>query len=221
MSYDYSPTSKLKSESKAVDEIQILIVDDQSFARKFLEIVFEGDDKFRLKVIGTATNGYDALEQVELLKPDVAVIDLEMPGINGIEVIETINRNHPDCKVLVFSSHDNEEYISNAIQAGAKGYLLKTTPGEELRNAISSVNKGYYQVGPGLLEKAILNSTQIVPAKGIDDEIQDSVPLSTNSELESQVELDSLARIENNSVMEAKMVWLNSRNTQHLTPGME
>ena len=195
MSYDHSPTSKTESKLTPVDEIRILIVDDQSFARKFLEIVFEGDCKDRLQVIGMASNGHDALRQVELLKPNVAVIDLEMPGIDGLSVIKTITRDYPDCKILVFSSHDREEYISEAMQAGAKGYLLKTTPGEELRNAIALVNKGYYQVSPGLLEKAI-SSSQIVRTSDRQADIQDVVSSRSHLDLEPETELNSFAQIE-------------------------
>jgi hemolysin D len=147
---------------EAEGQIRILVVDDQHFARKFLEqTIDEETQSSHLKVIGTASNGQQALQQVEFLQPDVVVIDLEMPDMDGISATKIITEKFPDSKVLVLSSYDNASYLHQAFQAGAKGYLLKSTPGEDLRNAILFVNKGYSQIGPGLLEKAFSNTVEI------------------------------------------------------------
>lgn len=137
------------------NDIRVLIVDDQHFAREFLaKILDEHTESSHLKVIGTANDGQQALQQVKFLQPDVVLIDLEMPEMDGVSATRIITQKFPDCKVLVLSSYDSSSYLQNALQAGASGYLLKNTPGEEIKNAISSVNRGYYQVGPGLLTKA-------------------------------------------------------------------
>ncbi len=156
-----SSISNLESKSDFIDNIRILIVDDRHFARTFLEKMLIGDTESNLKVIGTASDGQQALQQVEFLQPDVVIIDLEMPEMDGITATKIITQKFPNCKVLVFSSYDDINYLNNAFQAGAKGYLLKNTPREELRKAILSVNKGYYQVGPGLLEKAFKDRGEI------------------------------------------------------------
>ena len=159
MNEDNFSLSKIESIPVVADAIRVLVVDDQHFARKFLSKVLSTDtESFPLKVIGTANDGQQAIQQVELLQPDVVLIDLEMPEMDGVSATRIITQKFPACKVLVLSSHDSSSYLHDALQAGAKGYLLKNTPGEELRNAISSVNKGYYQVGPGLLPKAFDNS---------------------------------------------------------------
>ena len=154
--------SKTKPQGELINNIKVLVVDDQHFARQFLSKVLDTDtEASHLKVIGTADNGQQALQKVEFLHPDVVLIDLEMPEMDGISATRIIAQKYPDCKVLVLSSYDRGDYLHNALQAGAKGYLLKNTPGNEIKNAISSVSKGYYQVGPGLLAKAFDNTEAI------------------------------------------------------------
>ncbi|MGL5805267.1 MAG: response regulator [Xenococcaceae cyanobacterium] len=104
-------------------------------------------------MVGTATNGQLALEQIELLKPDVAIVDIEMPEVDGLTATQAISQRFGETKVLILSVHDNERYLNNALQVGAKGYLLKTTPPKDLVNAIRAVNQGYFQLSPGLIEK--------------------------------------------------------------------
>ena len=203
MSYDYTPTFNVESELGAIDEIRILIADDQSFVRQFLELVFEADTEYKLKVVGTANNGQQALEQIELLEPHVVVMDVEMPEMSGISAIQTIAREYPNCKVLIFSSHDDDYYLNEALKAGAYGYLLKSTPGEELRNAVANIYKGYYQVGPGLLKKALTHNNTSVGA------IEKSV-VSDETDLDLEVNLPT--ELNDNSVEEQR--W--SGSTQEL-----
>ena len=162
--------SKIESTSDLVENIRVLVVDDQHFARQFLEKVLDSNTEMsHLQVAGTANNGLQALQKVDFLHPDVVLIDLEMPEMDGISATKIISQKYPECKVLVLSSYDSSNHLQNALQAGARGYLLKNTPGEEIKNAISLVNKGYYQVGPGLLAKAFddaqaVNSSEIAAA---------------------------------------------------------
>lgn len=173
-------SSEIKSVPELIDDlddVKVLVVDDQHFARQFLAKVLDTDPKSsHLKVVGTADNGQQALQKVEFLHPDVVLIDLEMPEMDGISATRIIAQKYPDCKVLVLSSYDRGDYLHNALHAGAKGYLLKNTPGEEIRNAIFSVNKGYYQVGPGLLAKAFDNSAEITTTETATEPRLDSQP---------------------------------------------
>jgi hemolysin D len=132
-------------------KIRILIVDDQNFVRKMLQYSLEA--QLDLEVVGTAHSGQDALAQIEQLRPNIALVDIEMPGMNGLVITRTISEQFAQTKVLVLSSHDDDSYIRDALQAGAKGYLLKNTPPEELAHAIRFVQRGYLQLGPGLFEK--------------------------------------------------------------------
>ena len=143
------------------EEIKILLVDDQSFARRFISKLIETTN--HLKIIDTADNGKEAISFMESLQPDVVLIDLEMPEMDGITATEIITRRFPNCKVLVLSSHEDESYLQNALQAGATGYLLKGSSAAELTNAISSVRQGYTQLSPGLLEKVLTPKVEVVP----------------------------------------------------------
>jgi hemolysin D len=133
------------------ERIRILIVDDQNFVRKMLQYSLSTVADF--EILGTANSGQEAIAQIEQLHPDIALVDIEMPGMNGLEITRTISEQYPHTKVLVISIHDDESYIRDSLQAGAKGYLLKNTPSEELAHAIRFVQLGYLQLGPGLFEK--------------------------------------------------------------------
>lgn len=141
------------------DQIRLLIVDDQNFVRKMLQ--YSLASQLDLEVVGTAHSGEDALHQIEQLRPDIALVDIEMPGMNGLEITRKISSQYPFSKVLVLSSHDDEAYIKDALQAGARGYLLKNTPPEELAHAIRFVQRGYLQLGPGLFEKLELEKPEL------------------------------------------------------------
>ncbi|MCG9893334.1 MAG: response regulator [Thermosynechococcaceae cyanobacterium MS004] len=133
--------------------IRILLVDDQKTIREALRLMLDSSPDFQ--VVGTASDGHTAIEQVGLLHPDVVLIDMEMPGLDGVSATRVISQRHTDVKVLVLSMHDDDEFISQSMQAGAMGYLLKNTPSQELRAAIRFVNRGYAQIGPGLLDKMV------------------------------------------------------------------
>ena len=133
--------------------IRILLVDDQKSIRESLKMILESAPD--LQVVGTASDGHTAIEQVSYLKPDVVLIDMEMPGLDGVSATQVISQQFADVKVLVLSMHDDEALIAKSTRAGALGYLLKNTPPQELRAAVRFVQLGYPQYGPGLLEKVI------------------------------------------------------------------
>jgi HlyD family secretion protein len=131
--------------------LKILLVDDQkSIQLKLQEILSPQVD---LQVVGTADNGEIAITQIESLQPDVVLLDIEMPKMNGIQTTEIISQRFPDCRILVLSSHKNQEYVQQAIAAGADGYILKNAPAGDLVMAIHSVSKGYSHFAPKLLPK--------------------------------------------------------------------
>ncbi|OKH25173.1 hypothetical protein NIES593_05265 [Hydrococcus rivularis NIES-593] len=132
-------------------KIRILVVDDQRMIREGLKALLDTEPD--LEVVGTAADGRTAIEQVELLQPDVVLVDMEMPDVDGVTTTQTICQKSAEVKVLVLSSYDNHEYVKESLDAGAKGYLLKGTPAKELREAIRSIYKGYVHIGPGLFEK--------------------------------------------------------------------
>jgi DNA-binding NarL/FixJ family response regulator len=135
--------------------IRLLLVDDQSLICQGLKAMLSLEPD--LEVIGTADNGEMAIEQVALLAPDVVLMDLRMPVMDGREATRAIAERFPQVKVLVLSTFDDDRYITDSIRAGAKGYLLKDMPSEDLAQAIRVVHRGYTQMGTGLLEKIMAN----------------------------------------------------------------
>ena len=131
--------------------IRLLVADDQNLIRHALQVYLETEKD--LEVVGSAQDGQTTLEQIEALNPDVVLLDIEMPGMNGLNTTQIICHKFPETRVLVLSSHDDEYYVNQALKMGAKGYLLKNTAAEDLANVIRSVHKGYFQLGPGLSEK--------------------------------------------------------------------
>lgn len=134
--------------------IRILLVDDQHIIRQGLKSMLESNSD--MQVIGEAENGQRALEQISTLQPDVVLMDIRMPVMDGVAATGAIARHYPDTKVLVLTTFDDDEYVSQAMRLGAKGYLLKDTEPDELALAIRSVYKGHTQLGPGLFEKALM-----------------------------------------------------------------
>lgn len=143
--------------------IRILIVDDQSIVREGIRALLES--KPDLKIVGTAQDGKGAIEQVRILQPNVVIVDIEMPIMNGIVATQKICQQFPDIKVLILSSHENQRYIVEAFQAGANGYLLKSTLVKNLEQAIWSVYQGHSQIEPKLLRKALSTANISQPRK--------------------------------------------------------
>lgn len=133
--------------------IRVLLVEDQALIRDGIKVMLSLEPD--LQVVGTADNGATAIEQATALQPDIVLMDLQMPVMDGRAATHIICDRFPNIKVLVLTTFDDDENITAAMHAGAKGYLLKDMPSEELAQAIRFVYKGYTQMGPGLLEKML------------------------------------------------------------------
>lgn len=138
--------------------IKVLIVDDQKTVQALLNDYLEGEPG--IEIIGFAENGQDALEMVKVHRPDVVLMDIEMPVLDGLSATRIIAEQFVQSNVLILSVHDEDSYLNASLNVGAKGYLLKNTPAKELLNAIYSAYKGYFQLGPGLLEKYLHKISQ-------------------------------------------------------------
>ena len=162
--------------------IRILIVDDQNFTREAVKSILEQESDF--EVVGQAENGIKALEQIAAILPDVAVVDLEMPEMDGFLLTQKIKQQFPATKVVILSSCEDHDSINSAVKAGAKGYLLKSTSGSELTDTIRYVQRGYFQLGPGLFEELLSGFIQ-----------ENSNNLESLSKLENKSQ-DNFARLE-------------------------
>lgn len=137
--------------------IKVLLVDDQSLIRRGLKALLSFEVDFQ--IVGEADNGEIAIHQVEVLQPDVVLMDIRMPIMDGVAATREISQRFPQAKVLVLTTFDDDEYVTQALQYGAVGYLLKDTPPEELAQAIRAVHKGYTQLGPGIGKKIMAQIT--------------------------------------------------------------
>lgn len=149
--------SLIDREPSNQSKIRIFLVDDQKTILQMLSHFLESEPD--LEVIGSSQDSQTALQQIEKLHPELAIIDIEMPGLDGLAMTRIIQQRFAATKVLILSSYERTAYIQKALEAGAKGYLLKNTPREELVDAIRFIHKGYLQLGPGLYEK--LESEQL------------------------------------------------------------
>ncbi len=120
--------------------IRVMIVDDHAMVAEGIEAILETFDD--IEVIATLSNGRDAIDQADALRPDVVLLDLNMPGVTGLSASEMILERQPDMRIIMLSMHDSPEYISTALSHGAKGYILKDVPTEEIKTAIDSVMAG-------------------------------------------------------------------------------
>jgi DNA-binding NarL/FixJ family response regulator len=144
--------------------IRTLIVDDQSLIRRALKLLLA--EEKTVKIIGEADDGKKAIAQVECLNPDVVLMDILMPVLDGVQATREICQRFENTRVLILSIDDDDEYIAQALRYGAAGYLLKTTPPDELAFAIQAVHKGYTHLGPGLGQKIIAQIPEPMFASG-------------------------------------------------------
>ncbi|MBE8991945.1 response regulator [Nostoc sp. LEGE 12450] len=141
--------------------IKVLLVDDQGLIRQGLRALLELEPD--LEIVGEAENGEQAINLVAEFQPDVVLLDIRMPIMDGVAATKEIQKRFPKTKILVLTTFDDDEYVSAALQNGAMGYLLKDTPSEELAVAIRAVYKGYTQLGPGIVKKLLTQFSNGTP----------------------------------------------------------
>jgi DNA-binding NarL/FixJ family response regulator len=135
------------------DKRRILIVEDHTLLRAGLRALLLQDPE--VEVVGESDNGRDALRSIGQLNPHLILMDLSMPGMNGIEAITDIKRRYPDTRVLVLTCHKTEEYVHESLRAGADGYLLKEATHAELHAAVHCVLSGKTYLSPDIASKVI------------------------------------------------------------------
>lgn len=136
-----------------VERIRVLVADDHALVREGTREILEREDD--IEVVGEAAEGSEAVELADRLLPDVAVIDIAMPGLNGIEATRSIKAQHPEIGVLVLTVHDDDPYVYAMLEAGAAGYLLKDIHGEQLVDAVRSVRAGESVLHPAITKKVL------------------------------------------------------------------
>lgn len=133
-------------------------MDDEAIVRYGLKAVAQCSAE--LEIVGEACNGKEAVAQAQALQPDIVLMDISMPVMDGVEATGEIYRVHPQTKVVILTTHDDAEHLTDAMQQGAVGYLLKNTPPEDFIQSIQGAYKGYMQLGPGLGQKLFQQQPQ-------------------------------------------------------------
>jgi len=153
-----------------MEKIKILMADDHPVVRAGIRGMLETQDDF--EVVAEAENGQEAIEQVAKLKPDVVLMDLRMPEMDGVEAIGKIKEKYPNINILVLTTYDTDADIVRAVEAGATGYLLKDAPREELFRAVRGTAKGETVLAPvvaaRLMGKVRDHGEQALSAREID-----------------------------------------------------
>ena len=156
--------------------IRVLICDDQDVVRKGLQIILTHSEG--IEVVGTAVDGEDAINQAAALKPDVVLMDLKMPKLNGIHATRRIVAALPQTKVLVLTTYDGDDWVFDAIRAGASGYLLKDSDGEEIATAVQDAATGKSHLDPHIAGKILQEFNRLnhaAPPPPADDPLLDEL----------------------------------------------
>lgn len=151
--------------------MKVIICDDQATIRDGLEMLLSLEKDMR--VMGKAEDGQEAVDLVARHQPDLVLMDLKMPGMNGIEATRQIRTRYPAVKVLVLTTYDDDEWVFDAVRAGASGYLLKDTPREDLIKAVKETVAGKSFVDPAVAGKLLsrVAGRQVQPATLITDKL--------------------------------------------------
>jgi len=133
--------------------IKVLIADDQQLIRESLKLWLESQSDFT--VTGTAGDGLEVLDCIAKAVPDVILMDVRMPKLDGVQCTKKIKREYPDIKIIILTTFDDDEYVYNALKFGASGYLLKGIALDELYNAIKTVYSGQAMINPDIASKVL------------------------------------------------------------------
>lgn len=136
----------------------VLLVDDQDLIRKGFTMILDAEDD--IDVVGEASDGAEALRQVAALQPDVVLMDVQMPGVDGIEATRSIVAAHSDTRIVILTTFDDDQYLFDALNAGASGFLLKNCPADDLVNAIRLAAGGHSLLAPEVTERVIARSAR-------------------------------------------------------------
>lgn len=173
--------------------IRVAVVDDQELVRDSLRILLSAQSD--LEVVGIGKDGYEALRLVETLKPDVLLLDIRMPIMDGVEATASLKKKSPETAIVILTTFDDDEYVLKAIRNGASGYLLKSAGMDELAQAIRTVHSGGSLMTPEIATKAFRLFSELArtrPAPAVLETETEAVPVPSDL---TRTELQILALI--------------------------
>jgi DNA-binding NarL/FixJ family response regulator len=140
-----------------MDQIRIMIVDDQRLFASSLKVVLESSRQEGLSVVGVMRDGKECLDHLESLRPDIILMDVRMPGLDGVETTKIVHQKYPNTKILILSTFDDDTYVHHALLNGATGYVLKNVEPEELISCIKAVFRGSFLVSSSVGYRVFTN----------------------------------------------------------------
>jgi two-component system response regulator NreC len=155
------------NESMTTHPIRVLIADDHPLLRSGLRGLLERDGEFR--VVAEAPDGYEAIELAIAHKPDVILLDVGMPRLNGTDAAERLSEKVPAARIIMLSMHSDEAYVLKALKAGAKGYLLKASPEEDILAAVRAVAAGHAYFSPSITKLLVEDYVTELRRRGVED----------------------------------------------------
>ena len=173
-----------------MDKIRILLVDDQILFIESLKAVLEtlADD---INIVNIAHNGLEAIKMVKKQIPDIVLLDVRMPGMDGVETVKILHKKYPEIKIMMLTTFDDDEYVHKALGYGAAGYILKDVPPADLINSIRALNNGTIQMSPQIMIK-------LMDSSGESDNIPDRKYASTEINRLSKREQEILFLVASN-----------------------
>lgn len=157
-----------------MNKIRILLVDDHAMFRSGLRVLLNLYPDFQ--IVGEAGNGQDALSAVRELVPDVVLMDIAMPGLDGLVATRRIREDHPQIRVILLTQHENREYVTPALKAGAAGYVLKRAADEELVRAVRAVCQGQTYLDPMIASVVVDDYRRRLEDTAVDDQFEHLTP---------------------------------------------
>ena len=157
-----------------VADIRVLVVDDQELIRQGIATLLSLESG--ILIVGKVESGEAAVELSKTLLFDIALMDIRMPGMNGIEALKIIRKQQPSCQILILTTFNDDDYIAKALQAGACGYLLKDTPSKDLARAVKLAHCGVYQLSEDVSNRIVEGLLKERPSQ----------PLSADADLDDE-----------------------------------
>lgn len=162
------------------EQIRVLIADDHALVRQGIRQYLEGAGD--ITIVGEASTGTQAVELAEKYHPDVLLLDINMPGLTGIEVTQKLKQSHPEIKILILTAYDEDPYVFSLLQSGANGYLLKSCEVDELQRAVHAVYEGKAILSPNVADKIVRQIQRNSPT-------QSSAPASSDELTARELEI--------------------------------
>lgn len=182
--------------------IRVVLADDHAIVREGVRLCLQGMGD--IDVVGEAEDGLEAVRLVGQLAPDVAVLDVTMPRLNGIEALRQIRRDHAGTAVVLLSMHDNEAYVTQALRAGAAGYVLKRTAATELGRAIRAARNGDVYLDPGITRRVVADYVQRLDDRSAEPGPQDRLTAREREVLQLAAEGNTIRQVAEALVVSAK-----------------